>query len=64
MPTFRSISAVDERIGYTLSENHSRRHGRYLFRILMLLVRLRNMKLFAPLVLAAPLVTSNHLKGE
>jgi hypothetical protein len=35
-----------------------------LFRILMLLVRLRNMKLFAPLVLAAPLETSNHLKGE
>ena len=29
-----------------------------------LLVRLRNMKLFTPLALAAPLVTSKHLKGE
>jgi hypothetical protein len=35
-----------------------------MLRILKLLVRLRNMKLFAPLALAAPLVTSNHLKGE
>jgi hypothetical protein len=30
----------------------------------MLLVRLRDMNLFAFLILAAPFVTSNHLKGE
>jgi len=35
-----------------------------IFRILGLPVKLRNMKLFAPLALAATLVTSNHLKGE
>ena len=33
-----------------------------IFRILKLLGRLRTMKVFAPLV--APLVTSNHLRGE
>ncbi len=32
--------------------------------VLKLLVRLRNMKHFAPLTLIAPLITSNHLRGE
>jgi hypothetical protein len=55
----------DECVGdYASSENQARRHGRYLLRILKLLVRLRNMKYFTPLALAGPLVASKHLKGE
>jgi len=71
-PTWEDLSHLGERIGdYALSENHSRRHGRHMLRILKFLVGLRDMKLFAPLALAAPLitsnqpvVTSNHLRGE
>ena len=36
----------------------------YLLRILKLLVRLKNMKSFAPVALVAHLITSNHLRGE
>ena len=36
----------------------------YILRILKRLVRLRNMKPFAPVALLAYLITSNHLRGE
>jgi hypothetical protein len=36
----------------------------YILRILKLRVRLRNMKSFPPVALAAHLITSNHLRSE
>jgi hypothetical protein len=60
------LSNVDECLGgdNASSKNHARRHGRYLLSMLKLLIRLRNMKLFTLLALAAPAVASNQLKGE